>query len=1368
MSAAAVSRPMQGDVIIYQYPGLLGTLGRGLLHPRFLVLERGVLFVYASENDWADHQEPLDDVVLSPDSTVETVPEGAEFLVKLRCPGYPQLTFNGNSATLSPETDADGTSHVDSGNAGPNSWAWGEALTREIAKLRREPTIGRWRGSSGAGGGASSRRLLDAVSEAAGGEASVFVSVSSAETSGRGRGRGRGGGGGGGGFVFEKDEDSYFGVSSLSARKEEGEDDDGGGGGGGGREEKGGYGGGGGVVGGSGREIRGIPGVGGVDGSTRSAGGEKTGPAFRRWPLKRDGPNQYIPTIDSTGDQVGAASSTASQAATAAGARAAAAAAAAVAAAAAEVAAADRGIESETGGGGGPVGGARGAGGMSSLWKKVAAFVKTKDVSDCTCILCLERSSGSHSGHSHAKLDRMSSASYRHACSWVKKCHHPSSKVGPSPAGHRWEYLVGRWVPLQMARSGDVVGVKRFLEKFPAFPDKDNLLRAAVRYKQYSLVEYMLEEQGMDVNLTNSMGMPLVWFSVMFMPKGDSGVMLRYLLQKGADIHSKSHLGQTVVFMLVSSRGKEAIPMLKYLVEECGLSLSDKDNFGSRPLHWAVLHGHLDTVQWISRSTKYQAARANWAKAFEQMQQSRMVRPEHVGAARSWRMRGLRKSARSLTPLGVAVLHNHEHIAKWLMGYGGEDGACLSCKRENLFADGNRDLALVAKTWPELLPEVLQGFEHVQKALSTSWDTADKRVLTPTGWSERVYDVRLLYGIPEVPVNRSPLSILLTTDHPLVFETKVVQMVVALKWSVFGRRYYLWELGRYLFLAMSFIMGFVMWADAANWVGPLDSSDDRLAVVGGTVSRLLCWVLTLYNLFVEEGREVAASKSIKKYLVGGWNLQSVTAYVLVLALIPVFKPWQETVEWGSGPLEYTKADTVRRCLTAPAAIFLFTRLMEHLAMWKSTGIFIAVIRMVIVDTASWSILFILFEAAFALAFYALLEGNSGYETLWASTISIFVLSFGEFDLPFSENEVLNLTAVIMAVVFMLIVAIVYLNLLVAMMTNGYTEVVMMAAAQATMNRAAALVKWEGIMTDATRGKAFRKVAPDRGKRSHITLTGWFGGAPTEVFCNEEGARAIEPEQNSIFKRVDTHAVIMKELGEIRNMLGKSAARGGGHFARKAPDAGGESTVDSSDYDASFRKRQAGMLDAHGKGLSTLRLSGGGGGSRRAGGRRGGGTGGGLCGFGHHGRIAGMAREGARGPGGGELKARRCPGAGDHPRVPVSREGGAAVSASPSEPARGGGGGGGGGGGPRGAVRRVTSAAPTNSAASAATAISSSAAVAAAAATSTPAAPVPAAPAPAPASGAADDVDNKDRFSPPPPPPPTRGEEQAATALPLLP
>lgn len=69
--------------------------------------------------------------------------------------------------------------------------------------------------------------------------------------------------------------------------------------------------------------------------------------------------------------------------------------------------------------------------------------------------------------------------------------------------------------------------------------------------------------KDMDVNLVNSAGMPLVWFSVVFMQKGDSGVMLRYLQQKGADITMKNSAGQTVLFLLVSSRGKEAIPTLQ-------------------------------------------------------------------------------------------------------------------------------------------------------------------------------------------------------------------------------------------------------------------------------------------------------------------------------------------------------------------------------------------------------------------------------------------------------------------------------------------------------------------------------------------------------------------------------------------------------------------------------------------------------------------------------------------------------------------------------------------------------------------------------------------------------------------------------------
>lgn len=174
--AAALSGPMQGDVTVHHFRGLLGTLGWGWLHPRyvfvasiplrkevnpflnvncgadcgsrpgwlmlsstdgflrlclgkltdrldsqsntslrasssivsteycvafvhqsvvcssrapccntqrFLVLEHGVLLVYASEDDWAEHQEPLDDVSLSALSTVETTEEGGEVSVSV-------------------------------------------------------------------------------------------------------------------------------------------------------------------------------------------------------------------------------------------------------------------------------------------------------------------------------------------------------------------------------------------------------------------------------------------------------------------------------------------------------------------------------------------------------------------------------------------------------------------------------------------------------------------------------------------------------------------------------------------------------------------------------------------------------------------------------------------------------------------------------------------------------------------------------------------------------------------------------------------------------------------------------------------------------------------------------------------------------------------------------------------------------------------------------------------------------------------------------------------------------------------------------------------------------------------------------------
>ncbi|CAM9702258.1 unnamed protein product [Ascophyllum nodosum] len=1110
----------QGEVTVHDFRGLLGTLGWGWLHPRFLVLGHSVVLVYASCEDWAEHREPLDDIALSADSTVEISQEGGESLVCLRCPGHAPLTFNG----ATDDTEA------------PTSKLWNAILALEISRLRRE------------------RNLPDRAAAKNWQLWNVFGTSLGRSSVGASRGRGR------------NTRDTFIGPSVRTSISSNTAPEGGPGstnrvaGVTGVEEEKGQ-----GVGGPRERERARAEGSEGRSGNHGDEGGgdaiNDSGASFRRWPLQKK-PSKRRISFEDGGERD------------------------------------DRqvGRNSVSDGESAPVfsgalaAGARRRGGRSlggsehgSFWDKARGAFGGKDGKDCDCKWCRTLGSGrySHNANPAPKI-----GSLRRRSSWAMK--RASSSMQTSAVVQRWELLVLRWTALQLARAGDTPGMTGFLRKFPDFPDKANLLRAAVRYRQYSLVQYFLDEQDMDVNLMNSMGIPLVWFSVLNALKGDSGVMLRYLLQRGADIRAKSHLGQNVLFMVAFSRGKEAIPTLKYLVEEYGLSLTDSDNFGSEPIHWAVLHGHLDTVQWISRYTRHRAARADWSGVFQKMENIRLVKPEHVGAVRSWRMRGLQKSARSLTPLGVAILHNHEDIAKWLMGYRTDHAECIACKRDNLFREENRDLSLVVKTWPELLPEVLQGFEVEDSRPKSSWDTDDKRKMTPTGWSERIYDLKLLFGPPEVPANRSPLSIFLSAGQPSLFDVKIVQLVVALKWSVFGQRYYLWEIFRFSALSLAFILGFIVWSESPNWVGPLRPGDEPLHVIGGSLSRGLCWILTLYNLLVEEGRELKAAKSFRKYILDDWNLQSVVAYGLVLSLMAVFKPWEYHGEWETGvDDEYTANGMAKRLVTAPAALFLFTRCMEHLAVWKSTGVFIAVIRMMIVDTASWAVIFILFEAGFGLAFYALLKGNAGFKTMMDAMVTVFVLSMGEITTPFSENSTLNSVAVMMFILFMLLVAIVYINLLVAMMTSSYTTVVNGATAQAMMNRAAALVKWEGIMSDRERRKAFSSVAPAKGKRVHISLKGWFGGGVTEVFCSQEGAIAVEPEQGSIGKAVDPIAVVMKELSEIREMMGKSSKRG---LSRLEDGEGGSFSFSSDIMETSFRRRQAGMLDANGNELSRLRIT----------------------------------------------------------------------------------------------------------------------------------------------------------------------------------
>lgn len=46
--------------------------------------------------------------------------------------------------------------------------------------------------------------------------------------------------------------------------------------------------------------------------------------------------------------------------------------------------------------------------------------------------------------------------------------------------------------------------------------------------------------------------------------------------------------------------------------------------------------------------------------------------------------------------------------------------------------------------------QVLEGFVKKDTSAAGSWSTGDSLNVTPTGWSEHTYDIKLLYGSSKV------------------------------------------------------------------------------------------------------------------------------------------------------------------------------------------------------------------------------------------------------------------------------------------------------------------------------------------------------------------------------------------------------------------------------------------------------------------------------------------------------------------------------------------------------------------------------------------------------------------------------------------
>jgi hypothetical protein len=75
------------------------------------------------------------------------------------------------------------------------------------------------------------------------------------------------------------------------------------------------------------------------------------------------------------------------------------------------------------------------------------------------------------------------------------------------------------------------------------------------------------------------------------------------------------------------------------------------------------------------------------------------------------------------------------------------------------------------------------------------------------------------------------------------------------------------------------------------------------------------------------------------------------------------------------------------------------------------------------------------------------------------------------------------------------------------MTLSFESVITRAEAEATMNQAQALLRWEATLSTSKKAELFKLLSPNPGERHLLTLkNGWFGRANAEVVIDEHYVR----------------------------------------------------------------------------------------------------------------------------------------------------------------------------------------------------------------------------------------------------------------------
>ncbi|XP_062564146.1 transient receptor potential channel pyrexia-like [Armigeres subalbatus] len=582
------------------------------------------------------------------------------------------------------------------------------------------------------------------------------------------------------------------------------------------------------------------------------------------------------------------------------------------------------------------------------------------------------------------------------------------------------------FTPLHCAAFGNSVEVARYLitkgGKLTINTKKQNceesLLHCAVRSNSIDCVKLFISE-GMNVNSLKPSGMNAIHLAadlgyvdclkaLLDFPTADPNIRIGIREKESTALHLAADEGNVECVNLLLAKGANA---------------KLKNHRGFTPLHLAARTSSLECVELLLRIG---SADPN-AEDFDQRT------PLHAAIGKSdmafdiietlicWGADVNSKDVFGFTPLHLAALDGLAHCVEILI-YHDADVTTKSKK-------GTTALNVITRKTPASLAMISRKFDDAM-TLIHSQDPSDKEVVLELDFRSILQHC--------YPREISYLNTLVDEGQKEILQHPLCSAFLYIKWGKI-RKYYIARL-LFCFIFILFLTLYVLTALAHNcYNGSKDMEEtiqeqelcQKQSILGNMLRNNpfvmeMQWMVLVAITFVEICRKLygmTGYSSIRRYIT---QMENVTEWFIIVSVFVI-------------SYIYTKRTyTWQNHIGAFAVLLGWTHLMVMIGQLPVFGAYVAMYTKVQVEFAKLFIAYSCMLVGFTISFCVIFPSSSSFENPFMGFITVLVMMIGELDLELLINDpdgkdppfMLELSAQVTFVLFLLFVTVILMNLLV--------------------------------------------------------------------------------------------------------------------------------------------------------------------------------------------------------------------------------------------------------------------------------------------------------------------------------------------------